>query len=256
MSEPQDYELVELCIAACADDFADRGEVLASGTGVVPRLAASVAKLTSNPDLLMTDAECTLVAEPVPLGPRGDYKVKPENWLPFRKIFDLVWSGRRHFMTTPTQIDRYGAMNISCIGDWAKPKAMLLGMRGVPGNTINHSTAYFVGNHTKRVFVDKVDVISGASNEDSRWAPGVRRDFHELTRCISNLAVMDFKGPGSSMRVVSLHPGVTLDEVRDNTAFELAVADPLAETRVPTAEELRLVRDFLDPHNQRAAVIR
>ena len=250
-----DYELVDLCIAACADDFADKGEVLASGTGVVPRLAAGVAKLGANPDLLMTDGECTFVAEPVPLGPRGDYRVKPENWMPFRKIFDLVWGGRRHFVTTPTQLDRHGTPNISCIGDWAQPKAQLLGVRGVPGNTINHSTGYFVANHSKRTFVERVDMASGAGNDPERWAPGVRRDFHSLTRCVTDLCVMDFGGPGGTLRIASLHPGASVEQVRENTGFELAVADDLAETRAPTDRELDLIHR-LDPHGQRAGVIR
>jgi glutaconate CoA-transferase subunit B len=255
MAAGRDYELVELCIAACADDFADKGEVLASGTGVVPRLAAGLARLTTNPDLLLTDGECMLVAEPVPLGPRGNYQPTVESWLPFRKIFDLVWGGRRHFVTTPTQIDRYGSINISCIGDWARPKAMLLGVRGVPGNTINHSAGFFVAAHSPRVFVEKVDMASGAGYDPARWAPGVRRDFHRLTRCVTNLAVLDFGGPGQTLRIVSLHPGVSAEQVQKATGFPLALAEPLRETRAPTREELRLIREVLDPHGQRAGVL-
>lgn len=117
MSPAADYTLAELCITAASEAWRDAGEVLASGLGLVPRLAASLAKLTFSPDLLMTDAECLLVAEPVPLGKRpAGYRVPVEGWLPFRKVFDLLWSGRRHAMTMPTQIDRYGAINISYIG--------------------------------------------------------------------------------------------------------------------------------------------
>jgi glutaconate CoA-transferase subunit B len=252
----ESYELVELCIAACADAFADSGEVLASGIGIVPRLGASLAKMTSNPDLLMTDGECTLVSEPVPIGPRGSYQPRAENWMPFRKIFDLVWGGRRHAMTTPTQIDRYGTTNISCIGDWHKPKAQLLGVRGIPGNTINHRCSFFVAPHGKRAFVEKVDMASGVSYDPARWDEGVRRDFHEFPRCISNLAVMDFEGPGHTMRVRSLHPGVTLEQVQENTSFELSVAESIAETRAPTDQELRIIREELDPHGLRHSVIK
>ncbi len=249
------WDLVDLCIVACADAFVDGGEVLASGIGLVPRLGASLAKRTSNPDLLMTDAECMLVAEPVPVGPRGDYVPRVENWMPFRKIFDLVWGGRRHAMTMPSQIDRHGTINISCIGDWNKPKAQLLGVRGIPGNTINHRSSFFVASHSKRVFVEKVDMASGVSYDDARWRPGIRRDFHEFPRCISNLAVMDFQGPGNSMRVRSLHPGVTLEQVREATGFELAVADDLGETRAPTDAEIAVIRE-LDPHGTRAGAVK
>ena len=60
---------------------------------------------------------------------------RPEAWMPFGKFFDIVWSGKRHVMMGATQIDRYGNQNIACIGPWAKPKPMLLAVRGRPGNT-------------------------------------------------------------------------------------------------------------------------
>jgi len=255
MSASGKHERVEVVIAACADAFAGSGEVLASGIGLVPRLGASLAKLTSSPDLLITDAECTLLAEPAPVGPRGDYQLRPENWLPFRKIFDLVWNGRRHAMTMPTQIDRFGTVNISCIGDWAKPKAQLLGVRGLPGNTINHPSSFFVPSHSKRSFVAKVDMASTVSYDPARWEPGVRRDFHRFARVISNLAVMDFEGPGNTLRIRSFHPGSSVAEVQQNSGFELAVAPDVGETREPSAEELRIIRQVIDPHNLRASAL-
>lgn len=250
------YTLAELCITACAEAWRGDGEILASGIGLVPRLGASLAKLTFSPDLLMTDAEAYLVSEPVPVGPRNAYQVKVEGWLPFRSIFDLLWSGRRHAMTMPTQIDRYGHTNISCIGDWHKPKAQLLGVRGIPGNTINHPCSFFVGNHTPRAFVERVDMASGVGYDPQRWKPGVKRDFHDFRLVITNLAVLDFAGPHHAMRIRSLHPGVTLEKVRQQTSFELAVANDLGETRPPTSEELRLIREVLDPHNQRGGVFK
>jgi glutaconate CoA-transferase subunit B len=249
------YELVELCITACADAFAHSGEVLASGIGLVPRLGAGLAKLTSNPDLLITDAECSLLAEPVAVGPRDGRPLRAENWLPFRKIFDLVWGGRRHAMTMPTQIDRFGTVNISCIGDWARPKAQLLGVRGLPGNTINHPSSFFVPAHSRRSFVAKVDMASTVSYDPARWAPGVRRDFHRFVRVVSNLAVLDFEGPGQTLRLRSYHPGGSVAKVQENTGFELAVAPDVRETRAPSAEELRLIREVLDPHELRASAL-
>jgi glutaconate CoA-transferase subunit B len=249
-----DYTLAELCITACAEAWRGDGEILASGIGLVPRLAASLAKLTFSPDLLMTDSEAYLVSEPVPVGPRDGYQLKVEGWMPFRHIFDLLWSGKRHAMTTPTQIDRFGSINISCIGDWRKPKAQLLGVRGIPGNTINHPCSFFVSNHTPRTFVERVDMASGVGYDPERWAPGVKRDFHELRRVVTNLAVLDFAGPHHAMRIRSVHPGVTLEQVRKQTSFELAVADGLGETRIPTGEALRIIRQVIDPHNLRASV--
>lgn len=249
-----DYTLAELCITACAETWRGDGEILASGIGLVPRLAASLAKLTFSPDLLMTDSEAYLVSEPVPVGPRDGYQLKVEGWMPFRHIFDLLWSGKRHAMTTPTQIDRFGSINISCIGDWHKPKAQLLGVRGIPGNTINHPCSFFISNHTPRTFVERVDMASGVGYDPERWAPGVKRDFHELRLVVTNLAVLDFAGPHHAMRIHSVHPGVTPEQVQKQTSFELAVADGLGETRIPTTEELRIIRQVIDPHNLRASV--
>ena len=65
-------------------------------------------------------------------------------------MFDVVWSGRRHVIMGASQIDTCGNQNFAFIGDWAKPNAQLLGMRGAPGNTINHTTSYWIPNHSKR----------------------------------------------------------------------------------------------------------
>jgi glutaconate CoA-transferase, subunit B len=251
------YTLAELCITAAAEAWRDAGEVLASGLGLVPRLAASLARLTFAPDLLMTDGEAFLVAEPVPVGPRDGYEPRVEGWLPFRKIFDLLWSGRRHAMTIPTQIDRFGQVNISFIGpDVAKPKVQLLGVRGIPGNTINHPCSFFVPDHNRRVFVERVDMASGVGHDPSRWAPGVRQDFRDLRLVVTNLAVLDFGAPERAMRVRSLHPGVTLEQVQEQTSFPLAAAKDVPTTPEPTAEQLRLIRTVLDPRDLRATVFK
>jgi glutaconate CoA-transferase subunit B len=248
--------LAELCIAAAAEAWRGDGEILASGIGLVPRLAASLAKLTFSPDLLVTDGEAMLVSEPVPVGPRGHYRPRVEGWMPFRKVFDVVWSGRRHAMTMPTQIDRFGNVNISFVGDSRKPKVQLLGARGIPGNTINHTCSFFVPNHGPRTFVERVDMASGAGYDPERWGAGVKREFHELRLVVTNLAVLDFQGPDHAMRIRSVHPGTSLEQVRRETSFPLAVAPGAGETRSPTREELHLIREVLDPHDLRAGVFR
>ena len=249
------YTLSDLCITAAAEAWRGDGEILASGIGIVPRLAASLAWRTHAPDLMMTDSESLLVAEPVPIGPRNGYTPTVEGWMPFRRVFDILWAGRRHAMTSPTQIDKHGNINISLIGDPAKPKVQLLGARGIPGNTINHTCSFFVPNHTPRTFVQQVDMASGVGYDDTRWGNGVRRDFMELRLVVSNLAVMDFNGPGKTLRVVSTHPGVTVDQVRDETAFEIAVSDEIRETAAPNAEQLSILNE-IDPHGQRATAVK
>jgi glutaconate CoA-transferase subunit B len=248
--------LAELCITAAAEAWRGDGEVLASGMGVIPRIAAGLAALTFSPDLLLNDAECTLVREPVPVGPRGEYRLKVEGWLPFRKVFHLLTSGKRHAMTVPTQLDRFGHCNISLIGDPARPKAQLLGVRGIPGNTINHTCSFFVPNHSPRTLVERVDMASGVGYDPARWRSGVRRDLMELRRVVTNLAVLDFGGPDHAMRLLSVHPGLTVEQVQEQTAFPLVVPSDVGETPAPTAEQLRLIRSVLDPHDQRAAAVK
>lgn len=246
------YSLAELMIVAAAEAFRDNGEVLASGLGIIPRLGASLAKMTHSPELLMTDSEAFLVEEPIPVGPRGDYQPKYSGYMPFERIFDNVWHGQRHAMVGPTQIDQWAQTNLSVIGDYAKPKVAMLGVRGLPGNSINHLNSFFVPSHNTRVFVEgEVDMVSGVGFKDSRWSEHMRRDTMGIGLTITDLCVMDFKGPNNAARVISLHPGVSFDYVQKNTGFPLLKADGLKETVAPTAEQLEVIAR-LDPHNLRS----
>ena len=103
------YSLAELMICAAAESWNGDGEVLATGIGLLPRLAASLAMKTSNPDMMMTDSESWMLAEPNPVGGRKPGQAQAsETWMGFSRIFDNVWSGKRHAMVGPTQIDRFG----------------------------------------------------------------------------------------------------------------------------------------------------
>ena len=246
----------EICAVAIAEAFRGDGEVLASPIGTLPQIGAKLAKLTFEPDLLMTDGVAPLLANVLPVS--GDDRPEPivEGWLPYRKVFDQVWGGRRHVMMGATQIDRFGNQNIACIGDYRKPKAQLLGMRGAPGNTINHTTSYWVPGHSDRVFVERVDVVSGIGYDRAKALGPVASRFHEIRRVVSNLGVFDFDTPEHRMRLASLHPGVSVDEVKRNTAFELVIPDRVPETRAPSDAELRLLREVIDPGGAGNAEVR
>jgi acyl CoA:acetate/3-ketoacid CoA transferase beta subunit len=237
----------EVCAVAIAEAFRGDGEVLASPIGTLPQIGARLAKLTFEPDLLMTDGVAPLLANVLPVSGRDRPDPVIEGWLPYRKVFDQVWSGRRHVMMGATQIDRYGNQNIACIGDYAKPKAQLLGMRGAPGNTINHTTSYWVPGHSDRVFVANVDVVTGIGYDRAAALGPVSSRFHEIRRVVSNLGVFDFATGDHRMRLASLHPGVPVEEVVRNTAFELAIPATVPETRAPSDAELRLLREVIDP---------
>ena len=240
----------EVCAVAVADAFAEDGEIFGSPMGVMPMLGVRLAKLTSNPDLVISDGESLFLAGVPPLFAKADVV---EGWIPFRQVFDVVAWGKRHVMMGATQIDRHGNQNISAIGDFARPKRQLLGSRGAPGNTVNNRTSYWVPKHSPRVFVEKVDVVSGVGPKRAREAGPAADRYNEIHRIVTNLAVFDVRGPDDTVRLLTVHPGVTLDEVEDATGFDIHVdADGAPrETRLPTAEELVLIREVLDPKELR-----
>lgn len=251
MSDDSHVSRAEVCVVACAEAWRGDGEVLASPTGIIPTIGARLAAFTFAPDLVVTDGDALCVYEPMPVG-RGSGDVRlAECWLPFGKMFDVVWAGRRHVMMGATQIDRYGNQNISCIGSWSRPKAQLLGARGAPGNTVNHTTSYWVPNHSPRVFCERVDFVSGVGYDRAVAAGPTAARFHRIKVVVSNLGVFDFESPDHRMRVRSVHPGVRLEEVVAATGFELEVPDDIEETRMPTEEELQLIREVLDPDGLR-----
>jgi acyl CoA:acetate/3-ketoacid CoA transferase beta subunit len=122
----------------------------------------------------------------------------------------------------------------------------MFGVRGAPGNTINHAPSYWVGNHSKRVFCDSVDIVSGIGwDKVDPDNPAYR--FANIYRVVSNLGVFDFNGPDHTMRAVSLHPGVDPEDVAANTAFEVHNLDDAPATRLASGDELELIRVRIDP---------
>ncbi len=228
----------EVCVVACAEAWRGDGAILASPMGVIPSLGARLARLTFEPGLLLTDGEAYLV----------DAAGEIEGWMPYREVFTMLAAGRRHVMMGAAQIDRHGNQNISAIGDWKRPKAQLLGVRGAPGNTVNHPVSYWVPKHSPLVFTPRVDMVSGV---------GYDRGARELRVVVTNLAVLDFQGTAERvMRLRSVHPGVEVSEVVAATGFPLVIPDQVPVTRAPTATELGLIRGRLDPTGTRERELR
>lgn len=248
------YSLAELMVCAASRVFDHDGEVLATGIGLLPRLAASLAMRTTNPDMMMTDSQSFMLSTPNPVsGFQGHATQANENWMGFARIFDNVWSGKRHALVGPSQIDRFGQTNISALGGtYNAPKVQLLGVRGFPGNSISHANSFFVPKHSTRTFVaGECDVVCSIGYNPSRLPKGYTMDDIDIRQVITDLCVMDFKGTDHQLRVVSLHPGVSLEEVQDNTGFELAVAESVSVTEAPSPEQLAVIEQ-LDPKNARA----
>jgi acyl CoA:acetate/3-ketoacid CoA transferase beta subunit len=252
---PAEPTLAEVCVVACAEAWRGDGAILASPMGLIPSLGARLAQLTFAPDLLLSDGEAYLLAPPADLDGQavpggaasGAQAGVVEGWLPYRTVFTMVAAGRRHVMMGASQLDQFGNQNISCIGDWARPRAQLLGVRGAPGNTVNHPTSYWVPRHSRRVFVERVDMVGGIGYIRAAGLGPDGARFHELRVVVTDLAVLDFATPDHAMRLRSTHPGVCASQVTAATGFPLAVPDQVPQTRLPTPAELRLIREHLDP---------
>ncbi len=247
-----DYTLEELLISRMAREF--RGNAMGVGATILSDLSARLAKALYVPDLFLTTgsraaADCDVHA-----------KALVDEWtlagsgrmnLSWQEMFHLIAQGKLQIWIGTVQLDQYGASNISVIGPWAKPKAQLVGARGVPDDLWGCETlCYHIRRHTPRTIVSKVDFVCGRGNEDGGGpARPVRRAKPGLV--VTDLGVFDFVGPGGSMRVVSLHEGVTLERVQEKTGFVVHVEGEVPTTPAPTAEELRVIREVIDPHGLR-----
>lgn len=166
------------------------------------------------------------------------------------EVFNFVVGGKWCIITQPVQIDKYGYINLSLVGDKNKPSAVFVGSRGVPDNTVNAPRGvYWVPNHIKRVFVDKVDFISGLGYGKERKEGMVK--WGAPVKVVTNLCILDFDEGTGRMRLKSIHNGVTLDQVKDNTGFDLIIPKSIPETTPPTDEELHWIRDVIDPFGVR-----
>lgn len=245
--------LADVCVVACAEAWRGDGEIFASGMGTMPMLGARLARASFEPDLLISDGEAYFVSGDLALGAAPQVV---EGWIPFRSVFDTLWAGRRHVMMGASQLDRWGNQNIANIGPWAKPKAQLLGVRGAPGNTANHATSYWVPKHSPRVFVEAVDMVSGLGYQRAASVGGFVARHHEIRRVVTNLCVLDFETPDHRMRLRSVHPGFTVDEVMSATGFELAVPPGgVPESRTPSDDELGVL-ERLDPDGTRNSEVK
>ena len=146
------------------------------------------------------------------------------------------------------QIDQFGNVNLVCVGPYEKPKLRGPGTVGLEFAGCVKEVVYFFRSQTKHSFVPKVDFISAfgyGSGPGSRTQAGLSENCGPKL-VVTNLAVMDFDEQSRRMRLRSLHPGVSLDEVKENTAFELVLSADVVETKLPTAEELSLLRNEID----------
>ncbi len=143
-----------------------------------------------------------------------------------------------------SQIDRFGNINTTVIGSYGQPRVRLPGSGGACEIAINAKKVFVIMPQSTRSFVERIDFVTspghlGGSRPDG-WGAGP-------SVVVTGLGIYRFSDTTGEMELASLHPGVTEEDARSNTGWELRVAGDLAETPPPTDEELRLIREELDP---------
>ena len=146
------------------------------------------------------------------------------------------------------QIDRFGNLNTTVIGDYKKPKTRLPGSGGACEIAINAQRTFMIMRLKRRAFVDKLDFLTSPGHltgGDSRTRLGLPGGGPELV--ITDKAILNFDNPQREMQLSELYPGITVKEVQAEVGWELRLAATIGETAAPTTEELHLIRDEVDP---------
>lgn len=255
-----DYSSEELIITVLADQFRNDDQATNGMGSFIPAAAFMLARLTHAPDLIWLAG--TVGLEPRPKRIPASTLEAPlwKDSIMYIEQYGDAWhllcSGRwiEKFCVGAAQLDQYGNANNSVIGnDYHAPKVRLPGTAGLADLcSLGKKLYYWNLNHSPRSLVKKVDFISGAGYLDG----GDARDKLGLANgpqlVVTNLAVMDFHPENKRMRLKSVHPGISVEQVQKATGFELLLpgAD-VPETNRPTEAQLKLIREDIDPDEMR-----
>jgi glutaconate CoA-transferase subunit B len=245
-----DYTSSELLTINAARLLRD-GDRVFVGVGL-PNLACNLARRTHAPNLLMIYEAGVIGAQPARLPLSIGDPTLVSGALAVCSMYDIFafYLQRGNvdvgFMGG-AQIDRFGNINATVIGDYAHPKVRLPGSGGSMEIAAWANRCYLLTPHSKRRFPAKLDFRTSAgflSGRTERQAANLRGGG--MLAVVTDLGIMEPDETGE-MVLTALHPGVTADQVRENTGWELKVADSLRSTPPPDPEELRILREDLDP---------
>jgi glutaconate CoA-transferase subunit B len=247
-----DYNTMEMMICAAARNLED-GKAVAVGTGA-PCAAAMLAQKAHAPNLVII-FEAGGVAPLLPTMPisvgdsRTFYKAVMASGM--CEVMETIQRGMVDYcFLGGAQIDMYGNLNSTVIGDWEKPKVRFPGSGGANDfGSLAWRIMVITPQDTRR-FVERVDFITTPGYLDG---PGARERAGLPAntgpyKVITNMAVMGYDPETKRMRVESIHKGYTFEDVQANTGFGLLKAPEVVETPEPTEEELRLLREEVDPN--------
>ena len=234
------------------------GEIFLQGlSSPLPMVAALVAKKFLAPDAVYINVADSIDPEPdiVPYS-TASWELS-KNCVAFSELinaFDLAQQGKLGMIFLGgAQIDKYGNTNLSVIGDFNKPKVRLPG--GAASSylcAIAQRTVLWTTNQTNRVFVEKVDFITGQgylAGYDSRKKFGL--PGNGPAKVITNLGTYDFDEETKHMRLCTIHPGISIEKIKENTGFDLIIPENVSETEIPSDEILEYMNK-IDPNNVRA----
>jgi len=250
MSEELPYSASEM-LSVMSGRLLTDGQTVFAGVGI-PLLAATLAQRIHGPGITILFEGGTLgpfvVPGELPASTNEQRCTRRANML--LSITDVLLLLQRGYVDVGfmggAQIDRYGNLNSSFIGSPENPSVRLPGTGG--GNDISSLTQMIVAiKHEKRRFVEKVDFVTSPgflTGNSTRHDTGLISGG--MYRVVTDLAIMGFDEKTKSMKVEALHPGVTAEEVRDNTGFDILIDENVGVTKAPTDEELSVLR-HLDP---------
>ncbi|TWF96009.1 CoA-transferase subunit beta [Saccharopolyspora dendranthemae] len=240
----------ELLASVASRELAGANTVFA-GIGL-PTLAVSLAQKTVSPDVEIVYESGVCGAHPAQLPETIADAVlitDSEAVLPMTALFGYVLQGGRidvGFLGA-AQIDRFGNLNSSVIGDWHAPDVRLPGSGGAMEVMANSGEVFVVmRRHDPRSFTAELDFCT-SPGPDRAIADGIRPRGKGVTRVITELGILARDDVGEQLRLVAVHPGVTAEQVRAATGWELQVADDLTTITPPSEAELHLLRDEVDP---------
>jgi len=246
----KDYNPTELLICT-ASRLMEDGTTAFIGTGI-PMLAGALAQKMHAPNLVSIfefgGTGAILEDLPLAVGERRSF----HKAVAASGILDIVETAQRGFVEYGflggAQIDPYGNLNSTVIGDYHKPKVRLPGSGG--GNDVGSACwrTIAIMRHDKRRFVEKVDFITTPgflSGPGAREVAGLPPGTGPY-RVVSNLAVMGYHPELKRMMLINTQPGVNVETVIENTGFELLIADEVAENPPPTPDELHVLREEVD----------
>jgi glutaconate CoA-transferase subunit B len=252
-----DYTIDELMVVALARQFTDDDIMLNGTVSFIPVAAALLARQTHAPGFTWVAGAVGVDADP---GYIVGNTLDPTMWkncVMYLPQLEDMWgyvcrNTLETFCIRGAQIDKYGNVNNSVIGDFKKPKVRLPGSAGMGDMaTLDKKIYIWSTTHNPRTFVDQVDFLAAPGyldGGDARKRLGLKNG---PALVITDLCVMDFEPESKRMRLKSVHRGLTPKQVQEKTGFELLMPDNVPETEAPTEEQVQILREKVDPKAMR-----